>query len=250
MLCVNEINCNNIIVLQSTTSTSAIAMQILHNEPNCHGQIVQALHQTAGRGQMQASWHNEPDKDLLCSIILQHNGSTADDLYLLNMAVSLAVADEIHNYCNDTRIKWSNDIMVGDKKIAGILIENTWRGNTWYGSVLGIGVNVLSHSKSFENYDSASLLEQNVKELSIDLILNNIVTNINYYLNLAKSSPDKLVELYNFKLYKLQLNTKFKKGDILFEAKILGVNTQGQLELWHDGTKHCYNYGSIKQIIK
>jgi BirA family transcriptional regulator, biotin operon repressor / biotin---[acetyl-CoA-carboxylase] ligase len=250
MLCVPEINCNKILVLPTTTSTNTIAMQILQDSPNCHGQIIQAMHQSAGRGQMQASWHNEPEKDLLCSIILQHNGSTADDMYILNMAISLAIRDEINKYYTDVSIKWSNDIMVGNKKIAGILIENTWRGNAWYGSIIGIGLNVFSHSKSFENYDSISLKDCNVSNIRIDLILKNIIININSYLIFAKKAPESVINLYNKKLYKVHQSSTFKWNEATLEAEIMGVNALGQLELRHNGVVNKYNYGSIKQIIK
>jgi BirA family transcriptional regulator, biotin operon repressor / biotin---[acetyl-CoA-carboxylase] ligase len=249
MLCIDFVNCDKMLVLPTTASTNEVAKQMLHNHADTHGQIVQAMHQTAGKGQSSASWHNEPEKDLLFSLILQHNGSTADGLYLLNMAIALAIYSEVNKYFNTTSIKWSNDIFVGDKKIAGILIENSWRGSTWQSSVVGIGLNVFSHSKSFDNYDSISLKEGQIDGIQIHLILKNIIIEINNYLSWAKSDPQLVIKLYNKKLYKINEMVNFWINNEKVLATINGVNAQGELLLSINGIQKAYNYGSVKQII-
>src|SRR5690606_19978508 len=63
--------------------------------------------------------------------------------FLLTVAMSVAVAQALEEYaCEPVRIKWPNDIFVGDRKIAGMLIENQLRGKRWKAAVVGLGINV------------------------------------------------------------------------------------------------------------
>ncbi len=95
-----------------------------------HGTLVTAGVQTAGRGRQGRSWTAAPDEALLMSVVLRSWSS------LLPLAVAVAVADAVGA---DARIKWPNDVQVGGRKVAGILVEGRPQEG-W--AVAGIGVNV------------------------------------------------------------------------------------------------------------
>ena len=84
-------------------------------------QFLYAGYQTAGRGQTGNGWESEPDKNLICSILLPNK-----NLYFLNIAVSVAI---IRLIGEPFTIKWPNDIYYRDKKLAGILLENAIVGS-------------------------------------------------------------------------------------------------------------------------
>jgi BirA family biotin operon repressor/biotin-[acetyl-CoA-carboxylase] ligase len=110
-------------------STSDVARDLaLAGAP--HGALVTASEQTAGRGRQGRSWTTRPGSAVAMSLVLRTLPS------LLPLAAAVAVAEAIGD---DARIKWPNDVLVGGRKVAGILAEGRPHEG-W--AVLGIGVNV------------------------------------------------------------------------------------------------------------
>ncbi len=95
-----------------------------------HGTLVTASEQSAGRGRQGRAWAAPPGRSLLCSVIIR------DPSRLLPLAAGVAVAEVVGP---DARVKWPNDVLVGGRKIAGILVEGRPQ-ERW--AVLGIGLNV------------------------------------------------------------------------------------------------------------
>ena len=114
---------------RSTDSTNARARDLaLAGAP--HGTLVTAAEQTAGRGRQGRSWSAAPGRALLCSLVVREPSP------LLPLAAGLAVAEVAGP---DAAIKWPNDVLLGDRKLAGILVEGRPQ-ESW--AVLGIGLNV------------------------------------------------------------------------------------------------------------
>ena len=139
--------------------------------------VIAAYEQTAGRGQRENIWLSEPGKNLTASIVLKHDGTilsrvSADNQFIISEMISKAVVGLLADYGVDARIKWPNDIYVGDKKICGILIEHTLRGSSIINSIIGVGLNVnqtefdeslpnptsLAAERNLENFDLNELL--------------------------------------------------------------------------------------------
>ncbi|MCC8034486.1 MAG: biotin--[acetyl-CoA-carboxylase] ligase [Rikenellaceae bacterium] len=107
-----------------------------------HGDVIVCRSQRRGRGQRGNGWHATPGENLTFSMVLEPRFLPAPEQFLLSMAVSLAAVDTLSGYGIQSLIKWPNDIYVGDRKIAGILIENDICGSTLSRSVAGVGLNV------------------------------------------------------------------------------------------------------------
>lgn len=129
-----------IIHLDSVGSTSSY-MASLGAEAT-HGTAVMAREQTAGRGQRGNSWEAEPGMNITLSLLLIPEGLYPVRQFIISQAVSLAIVEMLDAYVNDVSIKWPNDIYVGDRKICGILIENTITGTAITRCITGIGLNV------------------------------------------------------------------------------------------------------------
>ncbi len=109
--------------------------------------IVAALAQTAGRGQGLHTWYSRPSVGLTFSQLLRFPSEGAfslniKDVLLVTEMTTLAIRDFLLSRGIESRIKWPNDIWVGDRKICGILIENTLDGDMVSSSIVGIGLNV------------------------------------------------------------------------------------------------------------
>jgi BirA family biotin operon repressor/biotin-[acetyl-CoA-carboxylase] ligase len=95
-----------------------------------HGTLVTAAEQSAGRGRQGRTWTAPRGRALLCSLVLHKVPR------LLPLAAGIAVAEVV---AGEARIKWPNDVLVGGRKVAGILVEGRPQEG-W--AVLGIGINV------------------------------------------------------------------------------------------------------------
>lgn len=104
------------------------------------GLVVVADDQTAGRGRFNRSWISGPSESLLLSIVLR---PTAEQLPQANMAATLAVARTVdRNVDGRVTIKWPNDVRIGGRKVAGILIEADSQAGRLANAVVGIGLNI------------------------------------------------------------------------------------------------------------
>ncbi len=124
--------------IAETTSTNDLARE----ERYGHGDVICAERQTAGRGQRGHTWTSAEGENLTFSLVLEPRFLPAGEQFLLSQAVALALTDTLGTCGIDTRIKWTNDIYAGDRKLVGILIEHSYTGPTLGRSVAGIGINV------------------------------------------------------------------------------------------------------------
>ncbi len=121
-------------VLEETTSTNAVVAERAEaGEPE--GLVVVAERQTSGRGRLDRQWVSPPRAGLTFSVLLRPDLATAGWLPLLG---GLAVADALRDRCGvDAVLKWPNDVLVGERKVCGLLAQVAGGG-----VVLGIGLNV------------------------------------------------------------------------------------------------------------
>ena len=141
-----------LIHIPETNSTNRFVQKMIETEQLASGSIVLADFQTAGRGIGGSSWESETGKNLTFSVIYYPDeaplraatlglSSSLHPFVIAEMA-SLSVKYTLDKYIPDVTVKWPNDIYCGDKKIAGILIENTFFQEAITQSIIGIGLNV------------------------------------------------------------------------------------------------------------
>ena len=129
--------------IKQTYSTSTLLRE-LYTEELPHLYTIRTDFQTAGRGQAGNSWESEEGKNLLFSALLRYNNIRATEQWRLSMLVAVALWDVLSKYLPQEQlsIKWPNDIYFGDKKLVGILIENSLAGQYIGYSIAGIGLNI------------------------------------------------------------------------------------------------------------
>lgn len=131
--------------LQETSSTNTVAMN-LGQEKAPQGTVVVAETQTAGRGRSGRQWYSPPGKNLYCSVILRAMPSpdqVTGWLGWIPLIAGLATASAVHTTAVlQPSVKWPNDILVGKRKLGGILCESAGLGSARPFVVVGIGLNV------------------------------------------------------------------------------------------------------------
>jgi len=130
-----------IIVRDQTTSTNDCVWQ-LAQEGAYEGLVVFAEHQTAGRGQRGNVWESAPHKDLSFSVLLQPKIGIGHSSRLTQWASEIIGATIESSCLCQVRIKAPNDIFVGERKVAGVLVEMRAQANAQHIAILGIGVNI------------------------------------------------------------------------------------------------------------
>ncbi|MFI5220664.1 MAG: biotin--[acetyl-CoA-carboxylase] ligase, partial [Bacteroidia bacterium] len=132
----------------------------------------------------------------------------------------------------DVKIKWPNDILVNNKKIAGILIENSIRGNTILYSIAGIGINVNQEVFSDFPLQATSLKNEMKKNFSISEVLNKLCLSFNkWYAELDKENFKLMRNSYLKTIYQIGKSTKYKSKNEIFKGTIRGVNSDGKLQI-------------------
>ena len=131
----------SIIWLDKTESTNKCIREAFESSDNLS--VIAATEQLACRGQGDHTWHSLRGQNLTFSMLFKPSGMEAKDIQLISCAVTLGILDYLKSEgIQNCRIKWPNDIWVGDKKICGILIENILDGTFVKGSIIGIGFNL------------------------------------------------------------------------------------------------------------
>ena len=157
-----------------------------------HGLVVAAREQTAGRGQRGNTWESGPGLNLSFSIVLRPAGIHPARQFCISEAVALAVAETVEeelcrNGVDDpVYVKWPNDIYVGDRKICGILIENTITGTHIDKSIVGIGLNVNQREFLSDAPNPVSLIQLTARETPLDSLLDRLTARL---LTLAGGIP-------------------------------------------------------------
>jgi BirA family biotin operon repressor/biotin-[acetyl-CoA-carboxylase] ligase len=125
---------------EEVDSTNRVAAEWA-GEGAAEGSLVVADHQTAGRGRLDRKWFSPPGSSLLFSVVLRPS-IVVEDLGLLNLAAAAAVCGAVAEEGVDPRVKWPNDVVLGGRKVGGILAEASLELNRAISVILGIGLNV------------------------------------------------------------------------------------------------------------
>ncbi|MBR2127851.1 MAG: biotin--[Bacteroidales bacterium] len=209
---------HDIIWLEEVDSTNEEARRRISDIDNLS--VLSAGRQTAGRGQRGNSWLSAENENLTFSIVLKFGIERhmtpirAIDQFAINEVAALSVTDLLAAYGIDAQIKWPNDIYVGDKKICGILIENSLRGNNLSHSIVGIGLNVNQtvFDTSLPNPTSMALCQTERSVGSLPFLLNRFMDIFKeyckHYLNITGGLA-RLRTLYLAQMWKKDVTARF-----------------------------------------
>jgi len=218
---------------------------------NCiEGDLVWVNDQTNGRGQRDNRWISAPGKNLTFSLFKVFGKLLIRDQFLINCSVTLAILMALKEInIPDLSLKWPNDILSGNKKIGGVLIENFVRGERFSGTIVGVGLNV--NQDNFDLFPKASsILMLTQKEQHLDELLKRILEKFNDFFEQCKSENKiELINQYQANLYMNDQWVVFENSDSTLKGKIKGVNSKGKIKIEKEnGTVEYFSGGSLKLL--
>ena len=176
---------HKIVLFESTASTNDIAWEYADNMTN-DGLCVLAESQHKGRGRRGRVWFSEPGQSVLCSVLLTNTPIEAE---LLTLTAAVATAEAINTFCKlPCRIKWPNDILIQNKKAAGILVEKRIEnGKPCF--VIGIGINCSQSPEFFAahelNMPATSLIIETKQDIDRTKLICELLEQIERWLDKA-----------------------------------------------------------------
>ena len=234
--------------LDITASTNDDARDEKYRE----GDVVWADFQTAGRGQRGHVWHSQRGENLTFSVVLEPLFVAIAEQFSVSEVVALSLVDMLAEYGIEAKIKWTNDIYVGDKKLVGILIEHSLAATTLRRTIVGVGINVNQREFDSSIPNPVSMAQLLDKQLDAEDVLKCFLAHLqrNYEL-LRQGEKEALHERYNTLLYrKGEYHTYALPSGERFSAKIVGTAPSGALRLENEqGETKDYLFKEVEFII-
>ena len=241
------------IKVSQTASTNTYLSRLAATLPG--GTVIYTPSQTAGRGQKGNSWESEDGKNLTFSLLLKHPPLKARDQFYLSEASALAVVEALTALAGDGfTVKWPNDVYWQDKKICGMLLENSLDGSDIATCIVGIGLNVNQERFVSDAPNPVSLLNITGQEHDLESLLKRVCSRIEQLVNTLDDATarEQLHRQYMAALYRNdgQQHLWEDATGHRFMASVAGIAPDGTLTLQHeDGTRHDYLFKEVKHII-
>jgi BirA family biotin operon repressor/biotin-[acetyl-CoA-carboxylase] ligase len=215
------------------------------------GDVIVARYQTAGRGQRGRTWSSRAGENLMFSVVLDTSFLRVTEQFLLLQTVALALTDIFSDYGLDARIKWTNDIYVGDCKITGVLIDHSSAGERLVRSGVGIGINV--NQTTFEEWlpNPTSMAREVGHTLDTGEVLERFYTRLTGRLGqLKRGERERISRDYHSRIYRLDTPARYALPDgTEFRGTIRGVQPSGELILDDGTTLRNFLYREVSFII-
>ena len=239
-------------LLETVNSTNSFMNNLLLHHRLPEGAAVVAGEQSAGRGLAHERWISDGGKNLLMTILFYPAFLSIHHLFLLSKTFSLGIYDGIAELVNnEVKIKWPNDIYYRDKKLGGILIENSIRHITLNHSLFGLGLNVNQEIFPPELPNPVSLKMILGKQIAVDDCFSMLCNTLERrYLQLKAGHVNKINEDYIKAMYRFGEFHEYENRIEKFTAKISSVADDGKLILTRkNGPTEKYDLKEVKFVL-
>lgn len=239
-----------LIKLDAIDSTNDFLKQLAKEKWLENYTAVLAFEQTKGRGQMGSEWVSEPGKNLTVSVLVKDVPLEMVSIYDFNVAVALAAIALLQsNSIERVNVKWPNDIMAEQKKVGGILIENTLKSDGTFTAVVGFGLNL--NQTDFELLPQANSLTNITQQVyDVEVMAKDFIKVLKLHLILFPERAEEAWMRYNELLFKRGKPAAFELADgTRFMGIIQTVTRDGKLAvLLNDDNVVYYDLKEVKML--
>ncbi len=223
-----------IVKLNAIDSTNSYLKDFVRKTNVENGTVIIADFQTNGKGQNDNKWISDKGKNLTFSVLVKFESLEVEKQFYLNYVVSIALYNVLKNYISEKlTVKWPNDIMSGNQKICGILIESTIKKSNVKNSIIGVGLNVNQDIFPEEASKATSLKKVLNTFIDKDELFDKILIEIQYQLiSIKRQEFKKIKSEYEAILYKIRVPSMFvNSNEHQFLGKIIGTSLAGNLRI-------------------
>lgn len=240
--------------LEELDSTNSYLQRIISGTLIHEGYVVAANEQLSGRGYGNNSWESEKGKNLTFSLLLTPYHIPPVRQFAVTTVVSVAIAAVLDRHLDKEKvcIKWPNDIYVGPKKIAGMLIQNGIQGSKIASSIIGIGININQELFHTDTPNPVSLIQLTNRLTDLRGLLEELLQEIGavYQRTQIPSQMEVLDKTYLKRLYRIEEWTTFKDEGNTFLGRIKGVGEFGRLKIETElGEIRQYGFKEVEMIF-
>lgn len=232
--------------LPETDSTNAEIIRHLSSHPTEEeGLVVIANSQTGGKGRSGRVWHSAPGTGIYLSILIQPNLS---QLPIVTLMAGLATAIAVNEFIPcPAKLKWPNDLLLNNKKIAGVLCE--YHATKTPTVVIGIGINV-NHTQfptEIQNVATSLKLETGI-ELNRTALIRQLVAQLDFqYSELKKNKVQPLIDNWTRHSDLLGKVISINKGNQSITGKAVRLDPMGRLVILNEtGKEIAFDSGEVR----
>jgi BirA family biotin operon repressor/biotin-[acetyl-CoA-carboxylase] ligase len=238
---------HKIVYLDSVDSTNNYVANLVKLNQIEHGTAIMADLQTAGKGQRGSVWLAESGENILLSLFLKPDNLSVSHQAFLTYFASVSLLTILRKIGISASIKWPNDIYVGNKKIAGILIENSIKAQQINYSILGIGLNV--NQLNFEGLNATSIQQEMGQFFQRNDIVFMLLNEMNKNWSLLNVQAPVLKEKFTTNLFQLNELKTYQSEEKRFDGIVRGVNEDGLLLMEVAGELKTFDLKEITFIL-
>ncbi len=236
----------------SIPSTNQYCIELLSKSNPKPFTVISADFQTAGVGQIGSKWVSDSGQNALMSIIIYPTFINVLESFKLQFLASLACVEVLTPFIegNKVSVKWPNDILVDQKKIAGVLIRNIFMGSSIRSSVIGFGLNVNQMDFAGVEQPVASMKSTTGADYDVPEIRNLLCEKFKTLYGLLENGKS-LKELYLMMLYGYEEPFSFydMKEQSYKQGEITDVLGSGHLMVRVGTVVEKYDFKEIKFIM-
>lgn len=235
----------NHIQLDDVSSTNLYLKKLIKDKSINENILVSTNYQEKGRGQRSNIWESEKNMNILISFLYVHTTNNYD-LFKFNMLISLAIYDFLSKYFKTgLKIKWPNDLMINNKKIAGVLVQNI---ESNFKSIIGVGININQKEFKIFSPQATSFSNELNKEFNRNALILELMNNFeNYLINYFQFND--LKNSYMLKIYKFKQQTNFLNNLKQFKGEIMNFNSSGEIIIKRGDEFLSFKNGEVKMIF-
>lgn len=238
-----------IIFKESLDSTNNYAANLLKEGVLVDGTVIVSGEQTAGKGQRNAQWHAEPYKNIIFTCFVKYVNLSVDSQDAITHFVSLAISDFLKEKNVMAQIKWPNDILVGNAKISGVLIENQLKSHQCLSSIIGIGINV--NQTTFGDWNATSMKNQTGLNYDIQELVFSLIEKLqNRFQQIQSYDFNSLKNEYLDSMWLKDQESEFEDQNGRFTGTILGTDERGRLLVKRNEGVQSYDLKQIQFIAR
>lgn len=235
---------HKIIHLDVVDSTNNYIANLAKQGEISHGTVIMADEQTNGRGQRGTIWQTQPGMNLIFSLFVEYSDFPTDRQSSIHHWVALSLWQALKKTGIYSVIKWPNDLLTENGKLAGILIENTLSDKGVKSSTIGIGLNV--NQVDFQGVKATSVKLETGGAVNVKEIAFTLINELNQQFGrLIGANRETLKAEYEEKLWGINQEVDFLRNEVLEKGVILGTDAIGRLEV-HTG--RGVEYFDLKEV--